>query len=97
MVYGYRPPTREEFEQVKQAVKEVSSQKLSCAFNHNNGIRISASKKDDYNWSLENTEKILAELENLGMFTVNIRKEFEIGRQFGYVHCQIFNQVYKAV
>lgn len=91
----YRALTRQEFEEVKAAVEKVSTQKLNFGFNHHNGIRISASKRDSYQLDFDNAERVLTVLEELNMFTLPHKQELEIGRKFKTVHSQIFSMIYK--
>lgn len=96
MIITYRPLTQAEFEEVKVEVKKVVAG-LSFSNNHNNGIRISPTKKIDYNIKFEDAEKILTVLGGLGMYTSPMKQELEImrGASHGLVSNQIFSMIHK--
>lgn len=93
---AYRGLTKAEFNEVKQEVKKVVSG-LSFAYYGNNGIRISPTKRRNYELTLIDAEKVLEVLQRLGMFTLPHEREMEIARgaTHGKVSCQLFSMVHK--
>lgn len=91
---AYRPLTKSEYEEVKAEVGKVVAG-YTFAYNHNNGIRITPSKKLAYRVRRDEAVKILEVLDRLGMFTRYIWHEVRVMQGAEYLSCQTFNTVYK--